>query len=120
MNEKGRQMRLSNGVELCPAVFQMVCHLKVLQSHLGQIIFYNQEFILSAFSFYFSCQLRQTLLREDFQNQKRLRMRRTHTSEGLIKYKMYADSTGWLQGVMENLIGNGKRELTTEGFTQNI
>ena len=47
-------------------------------------------------------------------------MRRTHTSEGLIKYKMYADSTGWLQRVMGNLIGNGKRELTTEGFTQNI
>ena len=41
MNEKGRQMRLSNGVELCPAVFQMVCHLKVLQSHLGQINFYQ-------------------------------------------------------------------------------
>ena len=45
-------------------------------------------------------------------------MRRTLTSEGIIKYKMYAGSTGWLQRVIVNLIG--KRELTTEGFTQNI
>ena len=45
-------------------------------------------------------------------------MRRTLTSEGLVKYKMYVGSTVWLWRVMENLIR--KRELTTEGFTQNI
>ena len=37
MNEKGTQMRPSNEVELSPAVFQMVCHLKVLLITLGQL-----------------------------------------------------------------------------------
>ena len=41
-------MRLSYGVELCPAVFQMVCHLKVLHSHLGQINFYQPRIYFSS------------------------------------------------------------------------
>ena len=116
-------MRLSYGVELCPAVFQMVCHLKVLHSHLGQINFYQPRIYFS------SMFIRMLILLSDTKNSIKRRFSKEIENETdpykrrLNKVQDVCRQHGLatvLRRVMENLIGTGKRELTIEGFTQNI